>query len=101
MESDSAYHQEDPPGEDRRKPNHVILEILPVVSGPKEPINCSTNQDLSFSSHPRPEKRKINDNSQQDMVAYGLAVKRAWYQETGLDDQVIKLMLENTREDQE
>ncbi|OMJ11203.1 hypothetical protein AYI69_g9922, partial [Smittium culicis] len=48
-------------------------------------------------SYPRPEKRKISDNAQQDMVTYGLAVKRARYQEAGLDDQVINLMLDNTR----
>ncbi|OMH84088.1 hypothetical protein AX774_g2394 [Zancudomyces culisetae] len=97
VESDPAYHPEDPSGEDHSDSDHAVLEISPVVSGPEEPVNCTANQDSSVSSYPRPEKRKSSDNAQQDMVTYGLAVKRARYQEAGLDDQVINLMLDNTR----
>ncbi|OMJ21266.1 hypothetical protein AYI70_g3578 [Smittium culicis] len=96
MESDLSHHQ-DLPGEDHSNSNHAVLEFTLVVFGPKEPINCSNNQDLSFSSHPRPEKRKISDNSQQIIVTYDLEIKRTWYQEAGSDEQIIKLVLENTR----
>ncbi|OMJ14773.1 hypothetical protein AYI70_g7685 [Smittium culicis] len=58
-------HPEDPSGEDHSISNHAVLVISPVVSRPKESINCITNQDPSFSSHLRSKKNKISDISQQ------------------------------------
>ncbi|OMJ19264.1 hypothetical protein AYI70_g4833 [Smittium culicis] len=59
-----TFHPEYPPGENHINSNHAVMEISSVVFGPKKPINCSTNQEPSFISHPRPDNRKICDNIQ-------------------------------------
>ncbi|OMJ12765.1 hypothetical protein AYI69_g9276, partial [Smittium culicis] len=97
LEPDPTGITEGEEGEVNINSNNPLLEISNLVPRPVEINSSTSNNTRSICDHPRPQKRKVSYDRQQELITRAMEDQRSSLETEGYSEHAIRLMEPNQR----